>query len=166
MSGIWTPTDWQEYSRRWSVLYALSTQLLLGYNFALKPGQGSQFWHRYPTGRFNRPFFAFEKLRGAPSRSEMGDFQRRNEYQLIVLMAERSTGGKDGMGDALLDAYNEELIAFLHERTIPFYDFRNGVIGGRVADYDFPLIYLSDARESEKKDRDRNVLTIQFAAKI
>lgn len=172
----WEPKNFDEYNRRWSILADIYLNFF-GINFGLSFGvraediSESNFWVRdIPNGSV-RPLVTLEKVEGANKPRELGVQGRENRYRLKVYWPEENTDTTQVPADIELDCLNEDLVHFLNERRVPFYDFSKALeaevnLAVRKAERDFLIYYVSDSRPSEPVDGEKNRLTINLRANI
>ena len=159
--------EYSERSRRWSVLKHLSGTVFADRTdmvFAPEAEDSSYYHVRWPRGIPNRPAVAFEYMSGSPSakgKGVGGALEWRGLYQLTVIAGILETTGILRLSEELLDVWLMRLRK-QHGIKVPFYDFRVPGSPVRNAGYDFVLSYVSDRRDGEKIDQDKNLLVVQW----
>lgn len=175
------PGHFIEISRRWSVVWQIEREKVLGSLWSasnpIYPAysrRGDSFYLiRDNTANAKRPLIVFERIAGTASLPELGVSRERVQYRMIVRADSMNlSGGESPWWDPedSLDIACEILKNYFSVNKVHYYNWLNydpsGVIGASVVREphgDFWLRYTGDSRASEATELTQNKVIINFS---
>jgi hypothetical protein len=164
---LYTPEDYLEVSRCWSVLKRIHEGWLAG-QYVFKPENelASNFRIRFPVGDQLPVMIGFEAQSARRVSARGGTRTFAMEYQLQIRVPEQASDLSKVRADEMLLVWIRKLIALLDGVNVPFYDFRIPASPVRMESLDFVIWCDGWARPSEKDDLSRNRATLLFAGEL